>query len=58
MKDEFARMGQQLGNDKYTEILMRHGVRAVPAIRSLVLARRVYREMLAELKASAKREGN
>ena len=39
-------MEKHLDADRYTEILMRHRVRAEPAIRSLALARQIYREML------------
>jgi hypothetical protein len=36
MKEEFARMEEQLGNEKFQEILSRQGVRSVQAIRSLL----------------------
>src|SRR4051794_28386377 len=58
MKEEFARIEEQLGTEKFTEILAPHGIRSVSTIRSLALARRIYREMLAEQKASANREAN
>jgi phage recombination protein Bet len=56
MSEEFARVRKQLGDEQFFQILASQGLADIRQIRSVSAGRRVYRQLVAAIKANGNRE--